>query len=312
MPLGKRDFLQNYPNKMFQQKYFHKTNCLQLLAFILLFNIVKTQLASDPQSYQPRYNPQYTNTQQNQQIGSTPYENPLLTTSIQDPQQLPGNPNTLGSGGILGQPNYNNYYDSQSNINRQLSGGVGNTLGGQSPAYDPFNRNTNTNTYSSVGTNYLDTYSDELNYCPEHWISFRQTCYRFIRSPKRNWIEAKKICKAYNAELLNVDNMEKHAFILKELILQNQRQIRFWTSAHQTGPNSWSNDDGSPFLMVEDSFSLDEVQSIENEDLHDNRFLVHNSFNDYSNRNNPNQYYNTIGGSANRNQNNIRGFIGKY
>lgn len=291
---------------MLQQKTIIKKNLHKLLAFILVLNAVQAQLINDPQSYQPRYNPQYTNTQQNQQPGTTKYDNPLLN-SIQDQQQI-GGVSTLNSG-ILGQSNYNNFYDSQSNINRNI--GSGNRLGNQAPIYDAFNRNSNKNTFTSTGLNYLDDYADELNYCPEHWVSFRQTCYRFIRSPKRNWNEAKKICKAYNAELLNVDNVEKHSFILKQLILQNQRQNRFWTSAHQTGPNSWSNDDGTAFLMIEDSFSFDEQQAIENEDLHDNRFLVENSFNEFNNRNNPNQYYNTISGSANRNQNNLRGFIGK-
>lgn len=294
---------------MLLQKLVTTNNCLAFLVFILTINKEsEAQIPNDPQTYQPRYNPQYTNTQQNQQIGTTQYENPLLTNNHDQQQQLPVNSNALNSGG---QQNYNNFYDSQSNINRQLSSGAGNAIGSQSPAYDPFNRNLNANTFSSVGKGYIDTYSDELNYCPEHWISFRQTCFRFIRSPKRNWNEAKKICKAYNAELLNVDNIEKHSFILKQLILQNQRQNRLWTSAHQTGPNSWSNDDGSPFLMVDDSFSFDEQQAIENEDLHDNRFLVQNSVNDYNNRY-PSQYYNTIGGSQNKNQNNLRGFIGKW
>ena len=291
---------------MLQQTAIVKISCHKLLAFILVLNVVKAQLANDPQTYQPRYNPQYTNTQQNPQTGTTKYENPLLT-SIQEQQKI-GGTSAFNSGGILGQQNYNNFYDSQTNINRNI--GVGNKLGIQTPAYDAFNRNLNKNTFTSTGPNYLDVYTDELNYCPEHWISFRQTCYRFIRSPKRNWNDAKKICKAYNAELLNVDNVEKHSFILKQLILQNQRQNRFWTSAHQTGPNSWSNDDGTAFLIIEDSFSFDEEQAIENEDLHDNRFLGQN--NEYNNRNNPNQYYNTIGGSANRNQNNLRGFIGEY
>lgn len=314
-----------HQNKMLPYKSFKPTHyCLQLLAFVYILNIVRAQLPNDPQSYQPRYNPQYTNTQQNPQQGSTQFDNPLLP-STQDQQQLGGNTNTPAGGSGLGQTNYNNYFDSQSNLNRPLSTNTFSSfdsqsnnnplLGSQNTNYDPFNRNTqNANNFASNGFGYVDSYSDELNYCPEHWISYRQTCYRFIRSPKRNWLEAKKICKAYQAELLNVDNIEKHGFILKNLILQNQNQNRFWTSAHQTGPNNWINDDNSPFLMIEDSFSFDEAQAIENEDLHDNRFLVKDSFNDFNNQNrnqNPNQYYNTIGGSANRNQNNLRGFIGE-
>lgn len=297
---------------MFQHKiHFISTVFNEQMAFIVILLIAvavtDAQLSADPQTYQPRYNPQYTNTQQNSVSSTTQYDNPLLN-SLQDQNQLGGSSNVIG--GNPGQGNYNNYYDSQSNLNRQVNT---NTLGGgPTTNYDPFNRNAGGTTgYTSTGIGYTDTYSDEFNFCPEHWLSFRQTCYRFIRSPKRSWMEAKKICKAYNAELINVDNIEKHSFVLKQLILQNQRQNRFWTSARQTGPNSWVNDDNSPFLMVEDGFSFDESQAIENEDLHDNRFLVQNSNNNNDfNRNNPNQYYNSIGGSANRNQNNLRGFIG--
>uniref|UniRef100_A0A1I8QBD3 Contactin n=1 Tax=Stomoxys calcitrans TaxID=35570 RepID=A0A1I8QBD3_STOCA len=272
-------------------------HCSIAIAIILILFIIlsRAQLSSDPQTYQPRYNPQYTNAQQSSSLsGTTQYDNPLLN-SLQDQNQIGGNSNSPNS-----QGSFNNYYDS--NLNRQLNS---NTLSGSSN-YDPFNRNTG---HSSSGNNYVDSYSDEQNFCPEHWISFRQTCYRFIRSPKRNWMEAKKICKAYNSELINVDNIDKHAFVLKQLIMQNQRQSRFWTSARQTGPNSWVNDDNSPFLMIDDAFSFDEDQAIENEDLHDNRFLVQRNYNSEFNHN-PNQYYNTIGGSSNINQNNLRGFGG--
>ncbi|XP_014098963.2 contactin [Bactrocera oleae] len=248
--------------------------------------------------YQPRYNPLYTNTQQGS-LGSQ-YDNPLIS-SQQDQQ----NPQQGGGGLLVGPPNQNNFYDQSSNaLGSGNTGGIYGTGGSGISNYDPFNRGS-----TSTGFDYID--NEVQNYCPEHWISFRQTCYRFIRSPKRNWLEAKKICKAYNAELLNVDSIEKHSFILKQLIIQNQRQNRFWISARQTGPNSWANDDNSPFLVLEDSFAFDEDQSFENENLHDNRFLVQNMYQTDYNRNNPNQFYNTMPGSINtRNQNNLRGFFG--
>lgn len=281
---------------------------LMLLHLLLVNKIHNAEAKASPQlpneqqtyqpntynkEYQPRYNPLYTNTQQPPQ--SNYFENNPQLPSLQDIQTQQGT-----QGGLLGasNPNYNAFPDQ----NRQFNGGIG----GQ---YDPFNRGTGT---SSSGIGYLDTYSDEQNFCPEHWVAFRQTCYRFIKSPKRNWLEAKKICKAYSAELVNIDNIDKHSFILKELIIQNQRQNRFWVSARQVGPNSWTNDDNSQFLMLEDSFSFEE-QAIENEDLHDNRFLVQDNLGQgfSNNRNNPNQYYNTITGSAtNRNRNNLQGFIG--
>lgn len=257
--------------------------------------------------YSPRYNPLYTGQQQNPD--STQYDNPLLDFGNQ-----PTNPNFGGSG--LNPNSYNGYnnYDS----NRPMLGvGGGNivgpgSIGNTGPQYDPFNRNSVTSPTNS-GLGYRDMFTDEDNFCPEHWISFRQTCYRFIRSPKRNWAEAKKICKAYTADLLNVDNVEKHAFILKQLIIQNQRQNRFFISARQTGPQNWVNDDNTQLVQIEDSFAFDEQQALENEDLNDNRFLVQNDPNN-RNFNNPNQYYNALTGQPNvnqRNQNNLRGFFGK-
>lgn len=260
-----------------------------------------------PQSYQPTYNkdytPRYNPLYTGQQTGpdTTQFDNPLLD------QRNPNayNPNAyntygnrgLGSGSV----------DLGGNV-----GGPGNSLGGGlggiGPQYDPFNRNN----VGTAGASYRDIFSDEDNFCPEYWVSYRQTCYRFIRSPKRNWAEAKKICKAYNADLINVDNVEKHAFILKNLILQNHRQNRFFISARQTGPQNWVNDDNTQLVQIEDSFSFDDEIPWENEDLHDNRFLVQNDLNN-QNLNNPNQFYNPLPGNVNqRNQNNIRGFIGEH
>ncbi|EDW95649.1 contactin [Drosophila yakuba] len=278
-----------------------------ILAGILVLNLVcqttpqspgdlsdpDPQSGQQPQNYQPSYNKDY-----------SPRYNPLYTgQQSADPNQFD---NTLLDG--QSPSTYKGYYDGRAG-GVSLGGNVvapGNNLGGLGPQYDPFNRNS----IGSAGVSYRDAFTDEDNFCPEHWVSFRQTCYRFIRSPKRNWAEAKKICKAYNADLINVDNVEKHSFILKNLILQNQRQNRFFISARQTGPLNWVNDDNTQLVQIDDSFSMDEQVPFENEDLHDNRFLVQNDLSN-QNINNPNQFYNLPSGTVNqRNQNNLRGFIG--
>lgn len=99
----------------------------------------------------------------------------------------------------------------------------------------------------------------ENSFCPEFWIAHRSTCYRFIKSPKRNWYDAKKICQAYKAELVSVDNVDKHSFLLKELILEDQKQNRFFVSARQVSPNSWVNDDGTPLVTLDDGFAYEET-----------------------------------------------------
>lgn len=151
------------------------------------------------------------------------------------------------------------------------------------PFYDPTNplsaspgRNTydsNFNAFNTGGTTNFGglggTYGvggygglegiDENSFCPEFWIAYRNTCFRFIKSPKRNWYDAKKICQAYKGDLVNVDNVDKHSFILKHLIVQDQKQNRYYVSARLVGPNSWSNDDGSSLVNVDDGFAFEET-----------------------------------------------------
>ncbi|KAF2888029.1 hypothetical protein ILUMI_18144, partial [Ignelater luminosus] len=39
-----------------------------------------------------------------------------------------------------------------------------------------------------------DLYYDQLR-CPEHWVKFQQSCYRFIKSPLRSYGEGRRICQ---------------------------------------------------------------------------------------------------------------------
>ncbi|XP_055857806.1 contactin [Episyrphus balteatus] len=254
---------------------------MKFLLIVLLFGILLTngqlyQNSYQNNDYQARYNPQYANTNPlNQQ--QTQFGNPLL----QSQNELQKQTADSGGGGI----GVNN---NQNSLNQNL-----NDVSSNFDSSSPYSSRPN---YAS---NSIDPSMDESSFCPEHWISHRQTCYRFIKSPKRNWNDAKKICKAYNAYLVNIESTEKHAFILKQLILQNQKQNRFWISARQLGPNSWVNDDNSNFIAAEDSFSYED-HPIENEDLHDNRFLVTQNKNRYGTEQNFN--YNQLTGN-NRNRN---------
>uniref|UniRef100_A0A1A9UCY8 C-type lectin domain-containing protein n=1 Tax=Glossina austeni TaxID=7395 RepID=A0A1A9UCY8_GLOAU len=89
---------------------------------------------------------------------------------------------------------------------------MSNALGVGNQNYDPFNRNPGSGSITSIGLGYVDNYINEDNWCSEYWIT------------KRNWLDAKRLCTAYNANLLNVENVEKHSFILKQLTSQNQRE----------------------------------------------------------------------------------------
>lgn len=155
-----------------------------------------------------------------------------------------------------------------------------------------FNRNpiqSNFYSYSTENNHELGQITDPNEFCPEHWVAFRQTCYRFVKSPRHPWHDAKKLCQAYKADLVNVDSVEKQKFITRELYLDNQRQNRFFISARQTSPGTWVNEDNTQLFTTEDSFSWDEPEigddkfnqwSINN----DNRYLNSN------NNNNRNEY----------------------
>lgn len=163
--------------------------------------------------------------------------------------------------------NTNPFYDATNPLNSQAGRNTYdssnfNTFAG---SRDP-NLNTNYNTLG--GTYGVSGYSginagidgiDENSFCPEFWIAYRSVCYRFIKSPKRNWYDAKKICQAYKGDLINVENVEKHSFILKHLIVQDQKQNRYYVSARQVAPNQWTNDDGSTLVNVDDGFAYEET-----------------------------------------------------
>lgn len=135
-------------------------------------------------------------------------------------------------------------------------------LGAGINTYDPSGNtfSDRNNNYNAFGTNGLMDGIDESQFCPEFWTVHNKVCYRFQKSPKRNWHEARKLCKAMKAELVNVNTIEKHSFLMKKLILDDQRQNRYFISARQLTPHSWSNEDNTPLVNVEDSIVYEETE----------------------------------------------------
>ncbi|CRK87512.1 CLUMA_CG001313, isoform A [Clunio marinus] len=159
---------------------------------------------------------------------------------------------------IVGQQQrFNNLNDTLRNIPTPPNDPS--TFYDNSKRYSYRDRNRNYNNYNYGGLFQFDDF-DPNHMCPEHWIAYRQSCLRFIKSPKRSWYEAKKICIAVKADLVNVDTVDKHDFITRELYLQNQVQNRYYISAKQTTPNNWVNDDGTQLFSTGDSFSYEETE----------------------------------------------------
>ncbi|XP_058820774.1 contactin [Topomyia yanbarensis] len=95
----------------------------------------------------------------------------------------------------------------------------------------------------------------EDNYCPEHWFAYRSACIRIHKSPRKDFLNAQKICQAYQGDLLSVDNIEKHTFILKLLDNENNKYNRYYLSTRQASPGNWLNSDKTQLVAIEDSFN---------------------------------------------------------
>lgn len=84
-------------------------------------------------------------------------------------------------------PNYNNPQYNNPNFNNPQypNQGYGN-VGYNNPQY---NSNPTLNTrYGS------EMFYDQLR-CPQHWVQFQQSCYRFIKSPLRPYNDARRLCQ---------------------------------------------------------------------------------------------------------------------
>ncbi|XP_055604304.1 contactin isoform X2 [Uranotaenia lowii] len=133
---------------------------------------------------------------------------------------------------------------------------------GSSPnQYQPFNNLGGVNDDSFYGSvnrykqpdNYGFGQSEE-NLCPEHWTPYRSTCIRIHKSPKKDYLSAQKICRAYPGNLISIDNIEKHSFILKLLDIDENKANRYYISARQASPGNWINADKTQLVTIEDSF----------------------------------------------------------
>lgn len=96
----------------------------------------------------------------------------------------------------------------------------------------------------------------EDSYCPEHWSVYRSSCLRIYNSPRKDYLSAQKICQAYQGDLISVDNIEKHSFVLKLLDVDSNRNNRYYISTRQASPNNWINADKTQLVSLEDAFLL--------------------------------------------------------
>ncbi|XP_058128095.1 contactin [Anopheles ziemanni] len=138
-----------------------------------------------------------------------------------------------------------------------------NVLRGNSPFYEEADDYLKQQRSSSgIDDIFLRTGGDRKNiddyFCPEYWTAFRSTCLRVHKSPRKSWFNAQKICQAYQGDLVSVDTIEKHSFVVKLLDQDVSKQNRYYISARQVSPGNWVNADKSQLIAIEDAINYEE------------------------------------------------------
>lgn len=107
----------------------------------------------------------------------------------------------------------------------------------------------------------------ELIYrCPQHWIKFQESCYRFIKSPLRARQDARKNCQAYQSDLVSIDSLEEHGFLMYQLLWQDPQHRRWYTGARQQG-GYWSNEgDGTQLTNMDNAFLPEPMDNVQGKD----------------------------------------------
>ncbi|GIX76577.1 contactin, partial [Caerostris extrusa] len=106
--------------------------------------------------------------------------------------------------------------------------------------------------------------------CPKGWVDFKESCYKFTRTPLQTRDESEDRCRAYNADLVAVNTLDEHNFIIgwlrendpqhregisNHLNYVNLRICMWYTSGRDDGDNVWVWDnDNSLFTDVDALF----------------------------------------------------------
>ncbi|XP_060843865.1 contactin [Rhopalosiphum padi] len=90
--------------------------------------------------------------------------------------------------------------------------------------------------------------------CPQYWVQYGNSCYKFVKSPFRPRSEAHRNCQAFGADLASVNSLDEHGFLINQLLQQDPQHRQWYVSGKQTSPGVWLND-------VENNIQLIDVES---------------------------------------------------
>lgn len=100
-------------------------------------------------------------------------------------------------------------------------------------------------------------YGEQAYKCPQHWTKFQESCYRFIKSPVRPRDDARRNCLAFQSDLLTINSLEEHVFILYQLLWQDPQHRKWYTGVKQLN-GIWVNEADSTSLLNMDNAFLPE------------------------------------------------------
>lgn len=100
-------------------------------------------------------------------------------------------------------------------------------------------------------------HGESIYECPQHWIRFQDSCYRFIKSPLRLRENARKNCQAFQSDLLTINSLDEHSFVVYQLLRQDPQHHTWYTGVkYQSG--IWINEADSTTLINMDNAFLPE------------------------------------------------------
>ncbi|KAG8191909.1 hypothetical protein JTE90_019843 [Oedothorax gibbosus] len=92
--------------------------------------------------------------------------------------------------------------------------------------------------------------------CPKNWADFKDSCYKFTRTPLMTRDEAEDRCRTYNSDLVAVNTLEEHYFISNWLRENDPQHRRWFTSGRDDGDNVWVWDSDNSLFSDTDALFL--------------------------------------------------------
>ncbi|XP_014603516.1 PREDICTED: contactin [Polistes canadensis] len=105
-------------------------------------------------------------------------------------------------------------------------------------------------------------YNEENHKCPQNWVRFQESCYRFIKSPIKAREDARRNCQAYQSDLVTINSLEEHGFILHQLLWQDPQHRQWYTGIKYQG-GAWINEaDNTQLTNMDNAFLPEPADNI--------------------------------------------------